>query len=221
MNDSAPTCPPRRLCRRALRRCRANTTRRKRVRTPLLAGRQVVSIQHAHSIARSPGRLPQLQLLDHGRQALPAALHQDTHQLPWRGVHLVVERLHRHLQLVAGLRGGMQRRAQSQGHQRNQLHLGGEEQLAGVLPLTMLLEHCLQPLGAQRALHEQPRHDGQGAVAHEALEDGVEGHDSSSGWSSPKDGLGNHSRCLCLEPPLPLLPPRPPGSLLHHLEGWD
>jgi len=33
MNDTAPTCPPLRPCRRALRRCRANTARRKTVRT--------------------------------------------------------------------------------------------------------------------------------------------------------------------------------------------
>lgn len=33
MNDTAPACPPRRPCRRALRRCRANTARKKTVRT--------------------------------------------------------------------------------------------------------------------------------------------------------------------------------------------
>src|SRR5690242_12744536 len=33
MNDTAPTCPPRSPCRRALRRCRVNTARSNRVRT--------------------------------------------------------------------------------------------------------------------------------------------------------------------------------------------
>jgi len=93
-----------------------------------------------------------------------------------------------------------------------------EEQLAGVLPLALLLEQAVESLGTQCPLHEQPRHDGQRAVVYEALENGVQGHDSSSCQTSLKDALGGHFRRFHPQRPLSLLPPCLPGSLRQHLE---
>jgi len=123
----------------------------------------------------APRPLLQLQLLDDRHQSFPAALLQGTYQLRLRVIDLVIERLNRHFQLVPVVRGRMQRRSQAQGHQRHQIDLDGEEQLAGVLPLPMRLEQRVEPLGAQRPLHQQPGHEGQGALFDEALENGVQG----------------------------------------------
>ncbi len=58
-----------------------------------------------------------------------------------RAVELVIQRCHRHRQIAHLARSRMQRRAQPQGHQRHQLHDGGEHQLSRVLAMTMCFEY--------------------------------------------------------------------------------
>ncbi len=143
---------------------------------PLLAGGQVVAIQHAHPVAPGPRLLQLLHRLDHGRKPLSAALYQRSYHLRLGMIDLVVQGCQRHPQLASGLCRRMQRRAQAQGHQHHQLHHGGEKQLSRVLLVAVLLENLVDPFGTQRPLQDQPCHDSQGAFALKALEDVTEHH---------------------------------------------
>src|SRR3954449_3235091 len=62
----------------------------------------------------------------------------------------------------------------------HQIHDGGEQQGAGVLPLRDVLEQGVDGPGVQGVLQGGPGHDGDGALLCEPLEDVAEDHGAAS-----------------------------------------
>lgn len=137
-------------------------------RQPLLAGRQVVAVEHPQLPARQARR--PAKTCGHRRQPLCAALHQRAQHRRLGALDLGVQRRQRHRhQLVHLARRRMQRWAQAQCDQRHQFHHGGEQQLARVLALAVLLEHLVDPLRRQRLVQRQARHHARRAGVLEPL----------------------------------------------------
>jgi hypothetical protein len=65
----------------------------------------------------------------------------------------------------------VQGRAQAEGDQHHQLDHGGEQQLTRVLPLTVVLEHRVNPTARKGVLQRNPRQDARRRVLLKTLED--------------------------------------------------
>lgn len=117
----------------------------------------MIAVDDAHLPAGQAGRCAQGR--DDRLQALGAALDQGPQQGRLGTPDLVVQRRQRYGQVVHLARGGMQRRAQSQGNQRHQLDHRGKQQLAWILALPVSLEHFVDPGGRHCPFQRQTCHD--------------------------------------------------------------
>ena len=123
---------------------------------PLLAGRQVVAVQHPQPPAGQARRV--VQRRQHRRQPLGAATHKRAQDGRLGVVHLIIQRGQRHRQAWRLPCCRVQGWAQPQRHQRGQLHNRREQQLARILPLPVRLEHLVHPACRQRVLQGHMRH---------------------------------------------------------------
>jgi hypothetical protein len=85
MNDMAPVCAPRRPCRRALRRCRANTAQRKTVRTFESSPTSFSNTHRTRCGKDSVLNLPAAEPVEHVlRERHPAAVNREAEESPFR-----------------------------------------------------------------------------------------------------------------------------------------
>ena len=144
-------------------------------RQALLAGRQVVAVEHTQLPARQAGAAAPSRR--HRPEPLGAAADQRPQDRRLGATDLVVECAHRHRQGLQGPRCRVQGRAQTEGDQRHRLDHRGEQQLTRVLPLAVFLEHRVDPLARKGMLQRNPRHHTRRCLLLKALEDrGPDGH---------------------------------------------
>jgi site-specific DNA recombinase len=156
----------------------------------LLAGRQVVAVEHAQLPARQAGAA--IPACSHRPQPLGAAANQRPQHARFGAIDLVVERADRHRQPLQGPRRGVQGRAQAKGDQRHQLDHRREQQLARVLPLSVLLEYRVDPVARKGVLQRNPCHHARRRALLETLEDRVPNGTAPvlARNRKPKDGPG-------------------------------
>jgi site-specific DNA recombinase len=156
----------------------------------LLAGRQVVTVEHAQLPARQAGTT--IPARGYRPQPFGAAADQCPQHRRLRAIDLVVERADRHWQRLQAPRRSVQRRAQAKGDQPHQLDHRREQQLARVLPLSVLLEYRVDPAARKGVLQRNPCHHACRRALLETLEDRVPNGTAPvlARNRKPKDGPG-------------------------------
>ena len=156
----------------------------------LLARSQMIAVQDpqlkaGHADLRLGRERPQ-----HRAEPLRAACYQGAYHRRLGPIDLVVERGNRNRQRPLGdrrLGRRMQRRAQTHGDQRHQVHRGRKQQLPRVLPLAVLLKQGIEPLRLQRPFQPQARHDRDWTTLDEPLHDPIQCHvEPSRHWLMAK-----------------------------------
>jgi hypothetical protein len=138
-------------------------------RQALLAGRQMIAVEHPQLPSRQARR--EAQRFDHRQQSLCTLLHQPTQDRRLGASHLVVQRRNRYRQLHCLLRRRVQRGPQPQRHQRGELDHRRKQQFAWVLPLAGLLEHLVDPACGHGVFQRQAHHHAQRGMCFKAGED--------------------------------------------------
>ena len=133
----------------------------------------LAAVEDAHPVARDPRRRGAAQVVEDRLKLGGGVADQLGREARLDAVELVVHRGERDRDLVgAGLVGGVDGRADAGDDQAHQVDHGREEQLAGVLVLGAAAEQFIQLVRDEGVLQSAPDHDTEGAVCHEALEQG-------------------------------------------------
>jgi hypothetical protein len=142
---------------------------------------QVVAVEDLDRVTRQPGGPPSAHGRDDRSECPCGVPDQFRRDARLGAVDLVVDGPERDADgLGVGLEGGVDGGPDIADDRRHEVHDGGEEQGAGVLPVGGPLEEGVDGPGVQGVFQGGPGHDGDGALLCEPVENGVQDHGAAS-----------------------------------------
>jgi len=142
---------------------------------PVLRPRQMIPVDDLRAVAAHQGLAWDLQGIDDGRHAGCRLAHQLPRHLRLHTPHFPVNLLDSYREgFFAGLIGVVDRVADADRHQAQQLDCRREQQLAGLLPPRVFSKHVVQQLRRHRILQRPTEHHTHRTVFHKPIQDFVE-----------------------------------------------